>query len=346
MDMPPVIRLAQWGATIVFTSNSETPMQHLDPVLTARRSLWLALASMCAIILIGFVYLFKPEVWLLKNLALYVTIHSQSASTSSAALSGRYHWQDLTQEEAIGVVRQFLHRPSLQLRANPSSSPVLLGPERYSGERFTPAYSLTDGEQTYFVSQRCATCFEYWAREGSSDHAPRNKSSLLNHAKTETIGLRFVQEHYPHPESLRTISQGDECVGPTAYTYTLYLREVAPDGTWGPGECNIEVDRVNGQVIGYEQQYFPILVSTRPAITLAAAERRVMNLLIIPLPISPKPTLHARLEVGEPDEQGREHLYYRINVVGTGVKGLNYRAAYSADIDARDGSLYRWYCYG
>nr|MDQ2731276.1 hypothetical protein [Armatimonadota bacterium] len=130
------------------------------------------------------------------------------------------------------------------------------------------------------------------------------------------------------------------------YTYTLWLREVAPDGTWGPGACRIEVDRVDGRVVSYDQKYFPILVSTHPNITLAMAQKRVMDLLIIPLPISPKPSLHAWLEVGEPDVQGREHLYYRVNVWGTGVKGLNHQAGYMAVIDARDGSLYRWSCLG
>jgi hypothetical protein len=236
-----------------------------------------------------------------------------------------YTWQALSVNDAMQSVRAFEGNSNLALTVlySPTLANVQPGIE-------TP-YRFQSNRYEYRICAFCSTSFSrdditftsnkdiFYGQTYDND-ALATKS--MSQSSAQAIATAFMQSHYPNSSVLTLLTVKPHIAfkasGPQSDfidTYEFDFDQDCGNGVLGPSNCSIEVDTVNGQIVSYGANYFPVLISTVPALTQNYVMATAMNMMQIQ---NGQPGTVDGLAVSFPDAFGVEHLVYDLTFSGIG----------------------------
>ena len=274
-----------------------------------------------------------------RSLRILSTVFIAIAFCCPAAKAQSYRWQSLTSDDAIQVVRSFEGNQTLAVTviAMPPSSP--------NGPAANIGYTLATAGNTYKVCQftpnQLSRFTDLFADVTQYYGQPYDASALqqqgMSRASAQAIADAFVQSRYPSPSILSspTVSLFFNLDPAFTATYTFRYNQDCGNGVYGPSFCEVTVDTVKGQVVYFGESYFPVLISTTPALTGDQATAAAMNSLQISGGVPGQVTLTG---ISKPDPLGAESLYYELTFVGQAPTDT-FPEDYVATVDANNGNV-------
>jgi len=287
----------------------------------------------------------------MKTIMVPLAVWSVLLMADLPALAQGYTWENLSEEDAIRVVRDFERDPSLSVV---SDGLEMTEPDP-SGFAQSEEYRLHANGQTYTVSRYTphrftrsddAFVLDKDAFYGQPHDPCALAGQVMPQADAEAIAIAYMQAHFPDPQSLNRRS-----VRPRGTTwvldpdprfteaYVVWFDQVLPGGVIGPSLCVVTVDSVFGRVVGYIQAYYPVLVPIVPTLTGDQAMMAAMGAMLYEPGI---PESVDRLFVTPPDALGLEHLVYDVKFTGRGPACPSDPTTYHCLVNAFSGSVVDW----
>lgn len=272
-------------------------------------------------------------------------------SDVSTALAQGHTWEDLTEEDAVRVVREFESDPLLEVTPDELEVAEIVDPSMFAQ---SAEFRLHANGFEYTISRYTRHRFSRHSETFGLDNdafygQPYDPYALAGQAmppeNAEAIAIAFMQAHFPDPQILtrRTVTPRGigEMLDPDPHFTSYYAVDFQQDcggGVSGPSFCHVEVDSVFGRVIGFIQAYYPVLVSTVPELTGEQATIAAMNAMLSQ-PGTPE-TVES-LSVTHPDALGIERLAYHLSFTGLGP-AYPTEETYVCTVDAQTGGVLNW----
>lgn len=282
---------------------------------------------------------------MMKNSILKLALIASLSLTLKGALAQGYTYEWLAPADAIQKVRDFEGNPNLavtiKLMPTPNDTPL------------EAEYTLTAGRYEYHMDQAYRNGLvrydEMWMRDKPDFYGPQfnlndpNQQFLLPD-QAQSIAWTFIQMHYPHPEVLNEKwvlpeVPATDTTRVSRYFTCTYIQNLG-NMVGGPRFCIVDVDSILGQVISFHSSYFPVLMSTVPALTSDQAMAAAMNGMNVSngAPMND----HIDLDVCTPDIMGVERLEYDVRFTGVGPANPTGMLGYDVMVDANTGETIEW----
>lgn len=184
----------------------------------------------------------------------------------------------------IWAILPGLEKPATQV--SPEIVDILGDPEyrvRHTQVKTTPyrklheyTTTLDDGTEMFFDVDPDTQDLLGLYRSGQE-----SSSVNLDLAAAQTIAEKFVQAHYPHPESLQFMqlqSELSQFIGKKVYVFEWIMLDNT-SGARLPSSIRIQVNAENGQVDSYVGIHEVVTVSTKPKVTQTEAENLALSLV-------------------------------------------------------------------
>jgi hypothetical protein len=287
----------------------------------------------------------------MKNLMTQLALCSILLTAGAATLAQGYTWENLTENDAIQVVRDFEGDPNLNVSSDGLSVMDFEDPAMFAQ---TEEYQLHANGYSYHVSRYTRYRFSRQDEAFGPDYSefygqPYDPYTLagqvMPQADAEAIAISYMQAHFPAPQILTQHTVRPRYPGrvmdPDPHFiqyYTVDFVQDCGDGVVGPSFCQVDVDSVHGRIVGYGQAYYPVLVPTVPGLTGEQATAAAMNVLLTE-PGTPETV--DNLYVSHPDALGVEHLVYSLKFTGIGP-AYPTPETYFCHVDAFNGAVLGW----